>query len=276
MSKGHLFFAQNSDVDYLRQAYALALSIKTHNKINSTCLVTNDPVPIEYTPVFDYIQPIPWGDSANQSTWKIENRWKLIYCSPFKETLVYDSDMILLSSNDHWWYWLEDRPLALTGTVYNYKGQSIKNSSYRRTFIENNLPDVYFGLHYFKKVEKSYEFYKWLEHIVKNWELYYKLYTPNYTQKFCSMDVSSAIALKIMEDEAYGIANPLSFTHMKPAIQGWDIIPNSWQTSVIVENEEQLKLSNFVQTGVFHYTEDKFLTDELILKLEKACQEITK
>jgi hypothetical protein len=184
--------------------------------------------------------------------------------------------MILLSSNDHWWYWLEDRPLALTGTVLNYKGQPIKKSSYRRMFTENNLPDVYFGLHYFKKVEKSYEFYKWLEHIVKNWEVYYALYAPKYTQKFCSMDVSSAIALKIMEDEAYGIANPLSFTHMKPAVQGWDIVPNSWQSSVIIEYGDQLKLSNFLQNGVFHYTEDKFLTDEIILDLEKKCLTNTK
>jgi len=34
MTKGHLIFAQNSDIDYVRQAYALALSIKQHNMEN--------------------------------------------------------------------------------------------------------------------------------------------------------------------------------------------------------------------------------------------------
>jgi hypothetical protein len=32
MSKGHIFLAQNSDVDYVRQACALALTIKKYNK----------------------------------------------------------------------------------------------------------------------------------------------------------------------------------------------------------------------------------------------------
>jgi hypothetical protein len=42
MTKGHLIFAQNSGVDYVREAYALALTIKKHNKINSTCLMTSN------------------------------------------------------------------------------------------------------------------------------------------------------------------------------------------------------------------------------------------
>jgi hypothetical protein len=67
-TKGHIFLAQNSDVDYVRQAYALALSIKKHNtQYNKTCIVTNDPVPEEYKHAFDYIVDIPWGDQAVNS-----------------------------------------------------------------------------------------------------------------------------------------------------------------------------------------------------------------
>ena len=40
MSKGFLVLAQNSDVDYVRQAYALALSIKaTQPNINNISIV---------------------------------------------------------------------------------------------------------------------------------------------------------------------------------------------------------------------------------------------
>jgi hypothetical protein len=90
MSKGHIFLAQNSDVDYVRQACALALTIKKYNKHNETCLITNDPVPPLYRHAFDHIVPIPWGDSAIGSAWKIENRWKIIHASPFKENIVYE------------------------------------------------------------------------------------------------------------------------------------------------------------------------------------------
>ena len=43
MSKGFLVLAQNSDVDYVRQAYALALSIKaTQPTINNISIITNE------------------------------------------------------------------------------------------------------------------------------------------------------------------------------------------------------------------------------------------
>ncbi len=63
MSNGHIFVAQNSNVDYVRQAYALALSIKKNNKLyRETCLITNNEVPESYRHAFDHILPIPWGE----------------------------------------------------------------------------------------------------------------------------------------------------------------------------------------------------------------------
>ena len=42
MSKGYIIIAQNSDVDYLRMAYALALSIKATQDVNSVCLCVDN------------------------------------------------------------------------------------------------------------------------------------------------------------------------------------------------------------------------------------------
>lgn len=269
MTKGHLIFAQNSDVNYIRQAYALALSIKKHNTINSICLVTNGEVEEKYKKPFDYIKNIPFGDLSVKSVWKIENRWQLIYTSPFDETIVYDSDMLLLNSNDYYWEQLKNQDLVFTEVVKDYRGNTINDKILRKCFIENRLPNVYFGLHYFKKTNKAFEFYKWLEIITKDYKAYYNKFTPKETQPFCSMDVSSAIATKIIGN--YFIPyNPLSFIHMKRELQGWNKIPVSWHKSMFVNftNNGQLYLSNILQQGVFHYTEDEFLTDEIITKLE--------
>lgn len=272
MTQGHLIFAQNSDIDYVRQAYALALSIKKHNKINSICLVTNSTVPENYAKVFDYIVDIPFGDSSKKTTWKVENRWKLIYASPYDETMVYDSDMLLLNSNDHWWNLLKDKDVFLTDKVYNYKKELVKDFSIRKTFVENNLPNVYSGFHYFKKNSKSYEFYKWLEEIVKNYKIYYNKFTPKSTQKFLSIDVSAAIAVKILEAENDFtlLSNQISFIHMKKELQDWKTIPHLWSEGAIVNFDcnNNLWLSNFLQQGLFHYTENEFLTDEIIKILE--------
>ena len=99
-----------------------------NNKINQTCLITNNTVPHEYRHAFDHVVEIPWKDEAKDSKWKIENRWKIINASPFKESLVYDTDMLLLSSNDHWWNFFKNTDVSLTANVIDYKGRIIQNN----------------------------------------------------------------------------------------------------------------------------------------------------
>jgi len=271
MSKGHVFLAQNSDVDYVTQAYALALSIKNNNIINNqTCLITNNTVPQEYRYAFDHVVDIPWKDNAKDSKWKIENRWKIINASPFKESLVYDTDMLLLSSNDHWWDFLKNTDVSLTSSVVDYKGRVINNDFYRKTFTANNLPNVYVGVHYFKKNKRAFEFYKWLEVITKNYEDFYDKFLPNHKQRFCSMDVNAALAVTFMQAEGEFLNSPITFTHMKPAIQGWQTTPSSWKNVVgsYFNKDNSLIVGNFLQLGVFHYTEDMFLTKDIIEILE--------
>ena len=272
MNRGHVFLAQNSDVNYVRQAYALATSIKKFNKNNQTCLITNDSVPLEYFKSFDHIVKIPWGDAAHHSQWKIENRWKIIYATPFKYNLVYDTDMLVLSSTDHWWEYLEDRDVVLTSQVKTYRGLAATSDHYRKAFTANQLPNSYFGLHYFNKNRQSFEFYKWLEIVVKNWRVFFEKYTPQSTQRFCSIDVASAIVIKLMNAESdFMIDSDLpSFIHMKSGIQNWKEFSEDWQEEVPVtfDNQCRLKIANFLQSGVFHYTEDSFLTNDIITKLE--------
>ena len=275
MSKGHVFLAQNSDVDYVTQAYALALSIKHNNIINNqTCLITNNTVPQEYRHAFDHVVDIPWKDSAKDSKWKIENRWKIINASPFKESLVYDTDLLLLSSNDHWWNFLKNTDVSLTSSVVDYKGRVINNDFYRKTFTANNLPNVYVGVHYFKKNKRAFEFYKWLEVITKNYEYFYDKFLPNHKQRFCSMDVNAALAVTFMQAESEFLNAPITFTHMKPAIQGWQTTPSSWKSVIgsYFNKDKSLIVGNFLQLGVFHYTEDMFLTKDIIEILENTYE----
>jgi hypothetical protein len=271
MTKGHVFLAQNSDVDYVKQAYALALSIKIHNQENRTCLITSDFVPEEYHHVFDHIVPIPWKDSALGSQWKIENRWKIIYATPFDENIVYDVDMLLLESNDHWWKHFEDKDLCFTTSVTDYRGNIVTSDYYRKSFTSNGLDNIYTGAFYFKKVSAAYEFFKWLEIIVVHWQKFYRIHLKNSAQKFCSIDLSAALALRFMGRTVDHRGIP-SFTHMKPGIQGWKTIPTKW-TNVLnsfTDDTLQLKIGNFQQSGLLHYVEEEFLTSNHIDLLRKA------
>jgi len=276
MNKGFCLLAQNnSKTNYVRQAYALALSLHLYNKDQKISLITNDNVPDEWQNVFDQIIPIPWTDSAEESDWKIENRWKVYHASPYDETIVLEADMMFTSDITHWWKELEKRDLFFVSNVRTYRDELITDRYYRKTFDANNLPNLYSALHYFKKGDTAKEFYNLLEIIVNNWALFYSKYAPNEYQKWCSIDVSVAIASKILGNEN-DITDPnsfVTFTHMKPIVQGWYNKPEKW-TKVTGRyfTEGKLFLGNYLQTRVLHYVEDEFLTDELLKKMENGTK----
>ena len=269
MNKGFLVLAQNSDVDYVRQAYFLALSLKqTQSTVNNISLVTNDKVPDEYAHAFDKIIPIPFGDHAENSTWKVENRWKLYHATPYEETIVFDSDMLVLSDLKKIWQYVDGKDLFFTSYVKDYRGQTVIDKTYRKMFLENDLPNLYCGMFYFRKSNLASKFFKVLEFITYNWEKSYFEIAPKAAQKFFSMDVSSAIAAKILgiDDIIINKNSPFTFVHMKPALQGWDPIPDSFlsQSFVFFSKDKNLFVNHFKQSGVFHYVEDEFLSDKII------------
>lgn len=270
MSKGYLIFAQNSDVDYLKQAVALSASLKSSNNFEPVSVVTNDPVPDEYKGLFDQIIPIPWGDNSIGSVWKVENRWKLYHVTPYTETIVLDSDILVTENLSTAWGFFSEYDLYFISTVYDYKARPIVDTVNRKAFISNDLPNVYFGLHYFKKTDFSLAFYKQLEEVVKNYKIYYKCFTPNNTQHFVSMDVSSAIAIKILDIEhlvTCKVSEPVKFIHMKSNLQQLSLNTVNWQLVLDSTIDNNLVIGNHTQHGVFHYVENEFLTDEIFNKV---------
>ena len=276
MSKGFLIFAQNTDsVDYVRQACVLALSIKYSQKvIKNVSLVTNNVVPDEYKSLFDHIIPIPWFKEVEDSPLQAENRWKLYYTTPYDETIVLDSDMLVLADISLWWDFCSNFDIKFCSKIRNYKLEFIEQDLYhRKTFISNNLPNPYFALHYFKKNQTSFEFYKVLEFVINNWEFCRGNFAPLDPQLWISMDLATAIALIIsgMEDSAIDQTNPLEFIHMKSAIQGWDTVPVSWRNyaNFVLNSKGEFLVGNIKQEKIFHYVEKDIVDQQLVDKLKE-------
>src|SRR6056300_1654050 len=222
MSKGYVMLAQNSEYDYVEQACLCTMSLHATNDAPKITLITNDTVPKEYISLFDNIVEIPWNDQAEESDWKVENRWKIYHASPYAETVVLDTDMLVLQDISSWWKFLSNYNLYFTSKVFTYRDKEIKDTVYRKAFIANNLPNLYSGFHYFKKGEKAHEFYRWLELVMNNWELFYGQYVKEHYPKRPSIDVSAAIVAKILDCDTEitnNIVKYPSFTHMKSALQ---------------------------------------------------------
>jgi len=275
VSKGFLVLAQNNkDVDYVRQAYALALSIRNSQTITKISLVTDDPVPEEYQTVFDKIIPIPFGNTEIVTPYRAENRWKLYHATPYEETIVLDTDMLLLEDIANWWTYCSNYDIKYTSRIRNYKMEIVEDSMHRRAFIANCLTSPYSALHYFKKSQTAYEFYRVLEFVCNNWEWCWDTFAPEEYQNWLSMDLAVAIAIEItgMHEQVLDVNSPLEFIHMKSHLQNWRVNSSSWQDFVLTNFSNTLSVSNIPQRKIFHYIDNDFLTDEIISKLKDTSR----
>jgi hypothetical protein len=268
MSKGYLILATGPE--YVIQACLCAMSIKHTQQIDSVSIATDTPVPEKYKSLFDNIIDIPW---IEEQRYAVEHRWKLYHISPYEETVILDSDMLFLTDVSHYWKLLENYELFFTNKVHTYRNNIVTSDYYREAFTVNNLPNVYFGYHYFKKSNLALEFYKFLELIINNRELFYGKYVPKKYPKNASMDVTASIAIKAMDIEEQ-VTNPKinlpTFTHMKSRAQDWRNESSTWQdrVSYTITDDVKLIIGNFIQEGIFHYTENHFVTESLIKKYE--------
>ncbi len=273
-TKGYLILAQNNENDdYLSMAAACAYSIKaTQSKVNNVTLLTDvvDAVPYHHFDAYEQVLPIKWFDDALKSDWKIENRWKLYHQSPYDETVVLDADMLFLTDVSHWWdYMGKNFDLLITDKVFTYRNAPIVNSYYRKTFRANNLTNCYSAFTYFKKSDLAEEFWKMVEIIVKNWKEVYQIFLTEDRPKSLSIDVVFALAVKILgiEDKVFStLDNIPTFTHMKSRDQGWQEYSDNWMdhAGAYMNDKGQLKIGNYQQTGIFHYTEKSFMHDGII------------
>jgi hypothetical protein len=116
---------------------------------------------------------------------------------------------------------------------------------------------------YFKKCELSEQYWKLVEIITKNWKTFYSTYLPESTPKNLSMDVTFALAAKIMNIETQAVPpDYITFVHMKGRCQNWKLNSDDWRNyaAAHIDKTGNLKVGNYKQTGIFHYTEKEFVS----------------
>lgn len=183
--------------------------------------------------------------------------------------------MLVLDDLSEWWNFLQKKELFYVNKVKTYRGDWFTSDYYRKSFRVHNLPNLYSGFHYYKKGKTAHEFYEWLETVMNNWELFQGQFAGGkFFQKDCSVDVSSAIVAKILDCESSITSKTEfpTFTHMKLHGQNWkNNLSDKWQDRIGVyfNSDCELKIGNYKQSGIFHYTEKDFLTDEIVTTYEK-------
>jgi len=270
--QGFLTFAQNSDVDYLRLAYVQALSIKlTMPKAKYAVVVdaeTFAQVTDQHRQVFDYIIPLA-VDYAKTESWKLSNEWQAFDLTPFKETIKVESDILFTRSIDHWWSAFRLRDVVLSLGCRDYQGNPGISRRYRQIFDDNNLPDTYNGLMYFRYSQSAHNFFSKARQVWQNWELVTSQ-LKNYRDEEPSTDLVYAVTANIVGIESCTLpgCDFVNFTHMKNSINRW-AESTPWSEMVISEVDvPMIRINNVNQYHPVHYQDKTWMTNDIVERFE--------
>lgn len=273
---GFCTLAQNTaDVDYLRLAYLQALNVKVLHpgaeyavivdKETAKCITEN------HRTVFDYIIELSHDYNDPNSNWRLANEWQVFWHTPFKETIKLESDLLFTRNIMHWLPAFRLKDIVLSTGCKDYTGKKSDVRAYRKLFDDNNLPDVYSGLMYFRYSKTSVDFFSLAQQLSLNWTEIRDKILKNCREEFPSTDVLYAVTARTLGEELCTIpsADFINFVHMKSGIQGWsDARP--WHETVVAEHDEtMIRINNLNQYSPVHYYDKNYVTDDLIKYYEQ-------
>jgi len=191
------------------------------------------------------VDMLPHGDLGG---WN--NDWQMFQVSPYRQTIKLEADMICASPFDHWWTLFENRDVVISRGARDFYGNQSQSRAYRKTFDDNNLPDLYNAITYWRLSITAREFFQLVRHIFENWTEYKKIL--KFADDEASTDLVYAMAACILGEE--NVTLPIgvgpTIVHMKQHInnlQGPD-----W-TKELVWEHNPLRINTVAQHGMFHY-----------------------
>jgi hypothetical protein len=248
--RGYLVIAQNNkDTDYIACAETLAQSIKLAEPDAKICLLTDVLIDNKN---FDYVKTFPFGDQAKNSSWKLQNDWQCFYASPFRETIKLEADMIVPHNIKHWFDICSIRDVVCTIGARDFHNRKSHSRAYRKIFDENDLPDVYNAITYWKLSPAAQQFFDTVRSVFENWEA--AMTSLKYgSGQILNTDLAYAIALRLLGEEQFTLPGSVpSLIHMKSSING--IESEDWTRELVWElGPGSLRINTIEQQWPFHY-----------------------
>lgn len=242
--QGYIIPAFNIDAtDYIACANQLAKSLLAQNPSARICLLTN----VDYVDndnLYAYVHVVELLDKQNG--WA--NDCLIFKHTPFRETIKLEADMLVADSIDHWWDIFRKKDVVLSIGCRDWKNQPSTSRYYRKTFDENNLPDVYNAITYWRLSTTAQDFFTLVRAIFFNWDKFKTLI--KYAEEIPSTDLVYAIAAKIVGVENVTVPGSPTIVHMKKHHAGTKT--ENW-TSELVWEFDPLRIQTVAQHGVFHY-----------------------
>ena len=192
------------------------------------------------------------------------NDWQVYEASPYDYTIKLEADMYIPRNIDHWWDVFKDRDVVVSSTIRNFKQEISDVRVYRRFIDDNNLPDVYNAITYFKKSDVAKQFFSIVKDIFDNWDEYKKILKCNQTE-LVTTDWVYSIACHIMgvEKTTMPTFTEMSMVHMKSFVN--NSVTDNWTDTFVYEClPDQIRVQTVPQQYPFHYHVKNFC-DKIVL-----------
>jgi hypothetical protein len=154
---------------------------------------------------------------------------------------------------EHWWDVLSHRDIVVSSAIRNYKQDISDNRVYRRFIDDNNLPDAYNAITYFKKSDTAKQFFAIVRDVFENW-VHYKASLKCNAQELATTDWAYAIACHIMgvENTMMPSFNEMTMVHMKQYIN--ETPTENWTDTLVYEClPDHIRIQSVPQRYPFHY-----------------------
>jgi hypothetical protein len=246
VNKGFVIMAQNTEkTSYTKCAETLKKSILRVMPDASITIITSD--------------MLPHGDLGG-----FANDWQVYEASPYDYTIKLEADMYIPRNIDHWWDVFKNRDVVVSSTIRNFMQEISDVRVYRRFIDDNNLPDVYNAITYFKKSDVANQFFSIVKDIFENWDEYKKILKCNQTE-LVTTDWVYSIACHIMgvEKTTMPTFTEMSMVHMKAFVN--NNVTENWTDTFVYEClPDQIRVQTVPQQYPFHYHVKNFC-DKIVL-----------
>lgn len=219
-----------TNIDYEACAHRLRDSILRHHEIDITILTIDD---------------LPETDLKGQALDYYAYR-----LSPYRQTIKLEADMIITAPCAHWFDMMQRLDVCVSTGCRDLYGNPAISRFYRKFIDNNNLPDVYNAVTYWRVSETAQTFFAWVRRLFVHWNEYKRL--VKFPDDEPSTDFVYAMAAQIIGPNKCTM--PFSsfpkIIHCKQHILG--TLTEDW-TKELVWEDNPVRINTVAQWGALHY-----------------------
>jgi len=268
MTQGYITIATKSPGNIqVEQAVALASSLKLADPDREFCLVVDkfDSVPQKYEDTFDSIVELPYGHYDPTEDIAI-NLLQLHACSTFEHTMYIDRRCIVTHNIDDIWDNIVLHDYVFSKTVENFRGEPVPLNDKFSIHERNDIPTYMTDIFYFSRRERSEQFFKMLDVVLKEFRRVYLKFISEGRPGYFDINllINTTIMMLGEESNIHGHI-PYKLLSLDNLTLDDDDLPTDWVEYLSSWfTNGTLKVNNHRVSGIICYNSDAFLDEEVL------------